>query len=316
MRRRSRFCAIGDTGKKVNIDLHLAATTGEEEETVALPSAIAPTETEEASDAVEVNVAGNATALKALMEANRQAAIQRRWRLWWLSVGVASSILLPVALSLLLPPEYKFLVVPGVAMLLVTLSIWIREKSNAKPIWSASEITRFENAGEISELIDITYNVASEVDFQHAYMALTRLLCDLTPETARRITPSQRAWFRQTVALSSNVINPMKELTAYLAAIVRAWIVIGDTEALQSVRKLANRRPRRESDRILLQAARECLPVLEALAEKEKDSNSLLRASSDVQVSPAILLRPANSSSDPAPDQLLRASSPDRHNRK
>ena len=55
----------------------------------------------------------------------------------------------------------------------------------------------------------------------------------------------------------------------------------------------------------------ECLPTLEALSEKQKPGETLLRASSATEaasVSPETLLRPAAPQKEVEPDTLLRSS--------
>jgi hypothetical protein len=59
----------------------------------------------------------------------------------------------------------------------------------------------------------------------------------------------------------------------------------------------------------IVRAAQECLPYLQMKAEQRKASNTMLRASDPVTVTPDVLLRPAIGHENPEPQTLLRAGS-------
>jgi hypothetical protein len=85
---------------------------------------------------------------------------------------------------------------------------------------------------------------------------------------------------------------------------------LGDTRAIKSFKLLArNFSP--SADRSVLAAVQQALPVLEALVEREKESQTLLRGTAAPNAQPDELLRavPADTYATD-PNELLRASVP------
>jgi hypothetical protein len=90
-------------------------------------------------------------------------------------------------------------------------------------------------------------------------------------------------------------------------AILQAIAQTGNTQALPIVRSLAEGRGGWKEPAVR-QAAQECLLQLQDRVEQERAMSTLLRAAEAPATSSDTLLRPANSYSAEAPQQLLRAS--------
>ena len=66
--------------------------------------------------------------------------------------------------------------------------------------------------------------------------------------------------------------------TALTLAILKAYVQMGDSGAIPTVLKLANRRPHAAHDRLIRRAAMECLPFLDVRAEDTRMKTNLLRS--------------------------------------
>jgi len=104
--------------------------------------------------------------------------------------------------------------------------------------------------------------------------------------------------------LRENLIVPSQpELTV---SIMNAWQIIGGRSELSIVEKFADDSLPFNKSQDVLTAAKACLPYLRAIAEAEKQRNTLLRAATPAIDSEVSLLRPAASVPEAAEAQLLR----------
>ena len=132
-----------------------------------------------------------------------------------------------------------------------------------------------------------------------ARAALVRLLPRLIESDARYLTVAQR----QLLLNELDLKQPSPDLPF---AILKAMEQVGGTEALPTVTRVAAGDSRCASVPGMKEAARACLPSLEARASRAKVGMTLLRPSDANSVSPETLLRPAPTTSEEPANELLR----------
>lgn len=135
-----------------------------------------------------------------------------------------------------------------------------------------------------------------------AISALTRVLPRLRASDAAMIGPYQRACLYNSLSRETAWSHP-----DYVVALLRALEQVGDVAAVAPVRALAEARFRTARQRRISEAARECLPYLLNVAEKNQQSQLLLRASHAPGTETDRLLRPAAGVGSHDPEWLLRA---------
>ena len=144
-----------------------------------------------------------------------------------------------------------------------------------------------------------------DADIQYASrQALERLLPQLRATDSKLLNEKQRASLYKSLKMS----NAHKE-ERLIIAILAALQQVGDTAAVPYVERLAQAKPRLPREQRIQRAAAECLPYLLIRAQDNESSAMLLRASSAVEMSPEILLRPASAHDSEAAEELLRPSS-------
>lgn len=132
-----------------------------------------------------------------------------------------------------------------------------------------------------------------------------------TPERRARLnrilaTPVESALYKDVRDLFRPAVDREVRLRV---AILRALEQVGDASALPAVQRLARQTPRTPGERAIHAAANECLPSLQARADHDRRSRTLLRAA-DSPAPASALLRPAASGETPV-ERLLRPPAPD-----
>lgn len=137
---------------------------------------------------------------------------------------------------------------------------------------------------------------------------LERLLPRLRPEHTRLWTGKQRAAFLFPLSNLTVGDRSQSNTTAELVVpILKALEQVGDKRELDLVRRAVARRVKTDFDLEVHEAAQNCLLFLEARAEEQRQEETLLRASSQIEaVAPEVLLRPASAHDETPPEQLLR----------
>jgi hypothetical protein len=102
--------------------------------------------------------------------------------------------------------------------------------------------------------------------------------------------------------------------TDLILAILKAFEQVGDSKDLPYVERLAQAAAERPTGGRLLAEAQHCLLFLKARAEHEHTRQTLLRAASASDTPPDVLLRPASSTPETEPQQLLRAGTAEENN--
>lgn len=174
---------------------------------------------------------------------------------------------------------------------------------------SAAKLTKLDDLRCIGLLIEI-WNPQGHVGYsknmrKQAETALIRLLPRLKASDAPLLKEHQRVILRAVLDMQGYKEWGRYHDTRILFAILTALTEVGDWKSAPGVLKLSlsQRNPQ------LRDAAAECLPFLQDLAEKQAVGASLLRASSAAAIAnpaPEILLRPAAPATDAQPHTLLR----------
>lgn len=143
--------------------------------------------------------------------------------------------------------------------------------------------------------------------------ALVRLLPRLQATDAHLLNAAQRERLNSRLIQNLRLDPDHREL---IVAILKAWEQVGDESALEIVRAIADSPVwTKQYSHEEREAARHCLPFLEQSIERQRYSQSLLRASQASDPAPDTLLRPAAAGTlETEPQQLLRASGPGTEN--
>ena len=132
-----------------------------------------------------------------------------------------------------------------------------------------------------------------------AALMLTGLLDNTEAANAELASPDLRR------KLAWAMYNHSQNLE-FVAAAIKALGAAGHPESIEVVRAAAVRAPRGEEGAEIRRAAFDAIEALEAIAAQRKVSGTLLRPSSQEEVSPQLLLRPTNRREDDEADELLR----------
>ena len=153
---------------------------------------------------------------------------------------------------------------------------------------------------------------------------LTDLLPTLKASDSHLISEEERKILLRTLVISPNETGhrdlselfsssvKQREMNLRLS-ILKALQQVGGDQELATVKSLALGTPTIYSFSFppeIREAAKECLPYMQARSNEQRDASQLLRASSVHDISGETLLRPATSSSEFRPELLLRASEP------
>lgn len=166
-----------------------------------------------------------------------------------------------------------------------------------------SVLAQFDDVRAVGPLVD-SLKYQDRTVTKTAEAALTRVLPKLRASDAEMLNDNQRD------ALTGYLrLEKCAKQKALILAILKAYEQVGDGRALPFVRNLAAPDPAWMAFRAVTLAARECLPYLEARAEKERQAQTLLRAVENPVSDSEILLRPASGVSSLDQELLLRPAS-------
>lgn len=250
-----------------------------------------------------------AGALVAILE--EEAARRKRRRTNILRVvGVALALQLCMLILCWVNPLYSFhRSIAGQTFYFIlrifshaTVLLGIIGEASRRHVGVAGILGKIEDLRLVGPLI-----CASEVNAE-GKPVLTKLLNRLKASDADLINPEQRAILhRQLAATTQDWKDQGAAETAYILAILKALEQIGTKDSVKPVSQLAGAKPKTDAGCKIRDAARECLPFLQARAEQQEISQTLLRAA--CQTTPhEELVRAATFSRMEDTDQLLRAS--------
>jgi hypothetical protein len=280
------------------------------------------------TDADELN-----TAREAVTEACASHAKARKDTTLWMTLPLAAVGLIAVLVSLMWQGEdggfrVSFLmlvaILSGFAAIALPLAIMLRaayKGSRAKD--AINTVAHAEQVQDVGLLID-ALRIESPSVRQTAGSALTTLLPRMTEADANLLSLDQRRYligllhmnpemylYKDVMAVfgSASLNKPANKRAIDLrVAILKAYKEIGGALELPIVRRLAELpHATTPARKMLMEAAQEALPFVEARVERLAKGDTLLRPSEGEETS---LLRAAHSTDNTPADQLLRSSSP------
>lgn len=167
----------------------------------------------------------------------------------------------------------------------------------------ARRLAKIEDVRCIGRLAEVLEWPDSTVQ-QVAISSLSRLLPQVKASDRVLQTARQRANLHRMLTLPN-----ARRHAGFLVNLLKALEQIGDESAMPYVQQLAKAIPTSTQQRRVCDAARECLPYLELRADLNRNSQTLLRASSAFSVGEDMLVRPASASGATDREQLLRPGS-------
>jgi hypothetical protein len=221
--------------------------------------------------------------------------------------------------------NFPGVVFPGVLLGTTIALAWLAKSFNAHPFRLHRSVIRLMQNAEDARFVGPVLTRLSSADHRHRPLlvaALKRLLPQLRPHHAHD-------WTREQKAALLHILSVWDEDFELTLCALKALEAVGDKEAVESVRPLAEMfKPEeasqatfRESEtdvyfseaslassagRRVQQAAAACLAVLQERLATERQAQTLLRASEESSA-PETLLRPAETAPGATPpEQLLR----------
>ena len=167
----------------------------------------------------------------------------------------------------------------------------------------ARRLAKIEDVRCIGRLAEVLEWPDSAVQ-QVAISSLSQLLPQVKASDKVFQTARQRANLHRMLTLPN-----ARRHARFLVNLLKALEQIGDESAMPYVQQLAKAAPTSTQQRRVCDAARECLPYLELRVDLNRNSQTLLRASSAFSVGSDMLVRPASASGATDRDQLLRPGS-------
>ena len=168
------------------------------------------------------------------------------------------------------------------------------------------DLSRIEEMSHVGILCEILKNNTWSGEVECATkITLTKLLPNLKSSDFDLLDKKQRSTLRE--QFNEENISTDLEQIEFQIAVLKTYERIGSVDELQVVWKVCKSKNRTFAPSVR-EAAKSCLPFLQARVSDEMESHQLLRASSFTTLGTDELLRPAIGSEDPEPKTLLRAS--------
>ena len=229
---------------------------------------------------------------------------KRRHGIFW---SVFCLIYMTLMVSMPMIRNFEFLkVVIGFILMAAAVTFAVISASQKDKIKRGLiAITKKVSVQESSNLISSLVNLLSPEDVKSSVNRevmelLTKHLPEMKASDAHLLTQAQKDRLTRELKLSTSdrsksdlleVLFPNETRIRYRIAILKAFEQIGGVKELAEVKRLATEKPMNRKAIQVQDAARECLPYLQARAEGEQAKSQLLRAST-MPTNDAELLRP------------------------
>ena len=198
--------------------------------------------------------------------------------------------------------RFPYLISLGYLLLLIPHFKYEVSKQHNQTMKDLSRIEEMSHVGVLCEIVNNT--CSGEVECA-TKITLTKLLPNLKSSDFDLLDKKQRSTLRK--QFNEENISTDLEQIEFQIAVLKTYERIGSAEELQVVWKVCKSKNRTFAPSVR-EAAKSCLPFLQARISDEMESHQLLRASSFITLGTDELLRPAIGSEDFEPKTLLRAS--------
>jgi hypothetical protein len=281
------------------------------EHLVAQLSSGIPADREDAANELLARSDECAAAIVAVLESERQQRQRRRKFACWLSVSAFAVLMI---LSFLPWGTYSWMQRAPAG---VTVSILLRLAAQTTAVMfllggasrrhksAANLLARIEDVRLVGPLIE-----ASEVSGA-VKAALTRLLPRLGPDDAESLNAAQRRILNFQIAV--NVRNPDEQTpadAAYILAVLSVLPYCGDSDSVRPVSTLSEYNALTTQGRLIVAAARSCLPQVRVRGAACEAAGTLLRAAAPADSADELLRAAANTSATVRDELLIARSDP------
>ncbi|HLK61121.1 MAG TPA: hypothetical protein VKU00_31455 [Chthonomonadaceae bacterium] len=254
----------------------------------------------------------------------RLSRFHRRVYLGFMAVWIASIPLYFCLKAIFGWKDYLSYITPillGFNFLITLVGLWVRGGRVSYEMKKLAAFVEVRRVGELADMLAISETGARKL----AERALLALLPQLKTSDARLLNTRQRENLHSILIDPSNVVEAALKMDlnrrrrartqqAYIEksrplalALIQAYQQVGDERDLPVVQRLAEGNGVLAKDAEIRAAAQNCLPFLQANAERNRTSQMLLRAAPPPSMTSAELLRPVAALSPNDPQQLLRA---------
>jgi len=183
----------------------------------------------------------------------------------------------------------------------------------SRPInFDVDKLTRVGGVSAIPVLLEALNGIIASKPRKTIYHALAALLPQLKASDANLLTTGHRYFLNHVlkceVRRGSKRNFGQQVPVEFMLAILKSYEQVGDATAVPIVEMLANEKVRGFRQIRIQEAAKACLPLLQANNGAIGHAQTLLRAASKTDTAPDMLLRPASETAATYdPDLLLRA---------
>ncbi len=226
-------------------------------------------------------------------------------------LAILFSIILSVLPCLLFKPlsgQTVWILILYECALVIGLGI-ISARHNKNPLpFDSDSLSEICGVKAIGILVDSASMNITNDQAKAIYSTLIPLFQQLNASNVHLLTAADRQAIYSN--LEMELINDVEppESIPFKLAVLKGLEQVGDKESIFVVRRLAEMKGRRPRQRVVRDAAQNCLEYLEIHINDHTEKMTLLRGSSPEAASPETLLRPATSSDVTHSDELLRPS--------
>ncbi len=256
------------------------------------------------------NIVHDTAAVAALLTEVKQKLAERKRHYISTFVPIISLALLMDFLPLFLikPWANHVLMIFLIYLAIITSStVFVLKRVINKPFtFDLKELSRIGGLNAVGVLIEAASQNISIDQAKAVYSVLTPLLYQLKASDAHLLTPEHRRLLHAQLQAELAAVSYVVDGLPLKLGILKALEQVGDRSFYPVVKGLCNLGSRTDRQRQLREAARNCLPFLEAHMGEVTASMTLLRSAAAIPEKTSTLLRPADASTPTPSDELLR----------
>ena len=235
----------------------------------------------------------------------------------WLNAGYAVSLLCILLGTCLIPmwlgrhnPLSSPIVFLSILLWAIGMCLTLWVSARKAPRFDAEEIAQLGGTQAIAPLFAALRATSSPPLLREMRDALTLLLPQMKASDASLLTPTSRKTIRGLLIGVSPNHQKYECEDALRIAMLKALEQVGNAKDIPIVEKLIQRNARTPGEKLVRQAAMECLPMLLINCGEVEAARTLLRPSQAEAAHSATLLRPAGGAGQMDSAELLRGAQP------